>query len=265
LISQLPPPLILIGDFNAKNILWGAAITGERGRLISDVCAGFDLIILSSGARTHLCVMSGTSSALDLTFCSLGIAVHLEWSILADLHGSDHYALNLHTATRFPILSGHPNCIIRHAAWESFSQSVTLEDREFPSVDFMVEHFTSAVLQAASFIFHYHLADLAGYQFHGGPTSVELPSVPGRERSDTFKPTSHWRISLHLKAFVQGLSVLCARLNALLGKISSPAFPSRRVRMLCGQITVHVRKMQSNIHSWYLFWRHSSCCAKRHS
>jgi hypothetical protein len=123
LISQLPPPLILLGDFNAKNILWGAAITDERGRLISDVCAGFDMILLSSGARTHLCLMSWTLSALDLTFCSLGLAVHLEWSILADLHGSDHYALNLHAATRFPILSRHPNWIIRHADWESFSVS----------------------------------------------------------------------------------------------------------------------------------------------
>jgi hypothetical protein len=68
LISQLPPPLILLGDFNAKNILWGAALTDERGRLVSDVSAGFDLILLNSGAHTHtqLCLGSGTSSALAL-------------------------------------------------------------------------------------------------------------------------------------------------------------------------------------------------------
>jgi hypothetical protein len=53
LIAQLPPPLILLGDFNAKNFLWGAALTDEGGRLVSDVCAGFDLIILNTGAHTH--------------------------------------------------------------------------------------------------------------------------------------------------------------------------------------------------------------------
>jgi hypothetical protein len=30
LISQLPPLFILLGDFNAKNILWGAVIIDER-------------------------------------------------------------------------------------------------------------------------------------------------------------------------------------------------------------------------------------------
>jgi hypothetical protein len=78
LIPQLPPPLILLGDFNAKNILWGAALTDERVGLVSDVSAGFDLILLNSGAHTH------THTALSwvrnlvcagLVFSSPGLAV----------------------------------------------------------------------------------------------------------------------------------------------------------------------------------------------
>jgi hypothetical protein len=95
LISQLPPPFILLGDFNTKNILWGV-LTDKRGRSVHDVCAGFDLILLNTGAHTHLCLGSGTLSALDLTFCSPGLAVNLDWSVLPDLHGSDHYPVNLH-------------------------------------------------------------------------------------------------------------------------------------------------------------------------
>jgi hypothetical protein len=94
LISQLPPPFIVLGDFNAKNILWGAVLTDERGRSVHDVCAGFDLILLNTGAHMHLCLGSGTSSVLDLAFCNLGLAVHLDWSVLPDLHGSGHYHLN---------------------------------------------------------------------------------------------------------------------------------------------------------------------------
>jgi hypothetical protein len=99
LISQLPPPFILLDDFNAKNILWGAVLSDKRGRSVYDVCAGFDLILLNTGAHMHLCLESGTSSALDHAFCSPGLAVHLDWSVLPDLHDSDHYPINLHIST----------------------------------------------------------------------------------------------------------------------------------------------------------------------
>jgi hypothetical protein len=150
LISQLPPPFILLGDFNARNILWGAVRTDERGRSVHDVCAGFDLILLNTDAHTHLCLVSGTSSALDLAFCSPGLAVHVDWSVLPDLHGSDHYPVNLHIFTPSPAVSRHPNWINRRTDWDGFSQSLIFEDQEFPSVNSMVEYFTSTVSRAAS-------------------------------------------------------------------------------------------------------------------
>jgi hypothetical protein len=79
LIEQLFPPIILLGDFNAKKILRVVALYAE-----------FHLI-LERRVHTHLCLGSGTLSTLDLTFCSLQLAVHCEWSPLPDLHGSDHY------------------------------------------------------------------------------------------------------------------------------------------------------------------------------
>jgi hypothetical protein len=53
LVSQLQPPFILLFEFNAKNILWGAVLTDGWGRSVYDVCAGFDLILLNTGAHTH--------------------------------------------------------------------------------------------------------------------------------------------------------------------------------------------------------------------
>jgi hypothetical protein len=55
----------------------------------------------------------GTLSALDLTFCSLGPAVQLEWSVIPNLHGSDHYAVNLHISTPPPVVPRRPNWINR--------------------------------------------------------------------------------------------------------------------------------------------------------
>jgi hypothetical protein len=78
LLSELPPSYTLLGDFNAEHILWGRNLTDDREALDYDVYADFDLILLNTGAHTHLCLGSGASSALDLSFCSPGIAVHFD-------------------------------------------------------------------------------------------------------------------------------------------------------------------------------------------
>jgi hypothetical protein len=76
--------------------------------------------------------------------------VHLDWSVLPDLHGSAHYPVNLHISTPSPTVSRRPNWITRRADWAGFSQSLIFEDQEFPSVNTMVEYFTSTVFRAAS-------------------------------------------------------------------------------------------------------------------
>jgi hypothetical protein len=95
LISQLPPQCFWW--FQHPQYPVGSAVTDNRGRTVSDVCARFDLIFLNMGAVTCL----GSSLALDLAFCSPGIAIHLEWSVLEDLHGSGHYPISLHISGKF--------------------------------------------------------------------------------------------------------------------------------------------------------------------
>jgi exonuclease III len=127
LLSQLPPPFILLGDFNARHIHCDAALTDDRGTSDYDVCADFDLILLNTGAHTHLCMGSGASFAQDLAFCSPGVAVRLDWSGPPDLHGSDHYPVNTHTSTLSPVVSSPPKWITRLADWAGFSQSLIFE------------------------------------------------------------------------------------------------------------------------------------------
>jgi hypothetical protein len=81
---------------NTKIIVWGSFLTDEREQVVSNACARFSVLHLNLCAVTHVNLVLGTSSALYLAFCSPRMAVHLEWSVLADLHGSDHYPVNLH-------------------------------------------------------------------------------------------------------------------------------------------------------------------------
>lgn len=114
------------------------------------MCAVFDLILLNTDAHMHLCVGSGTSFAVDLGFCSPGLAVHLDWSLLLDLHCRDHYPVNLHISTPSPTVSRHPNYITSRADWVGISQSLIFEDQKFPSLNTMVEYFISTVFQGTS-------------------------------------------------------------------------------------------------------------------
>jgi hypothetical protein len=80
------------------------------------ICAGFDLTVLNTGARTLFCLWSGTLSALDLAFCRPGLAAHLEWSVLQDLYGSDRHPVNLYMSTPSPTVSRNTKWITKRAS-----------------------------------------------------------------------------------------------------------------------------------------------------
>lgn len=93
LLSQLPAPFIVGGDFNAKHHLWGNADANRLGRVMEQVLLRSDAVLLNDGTRTHFHVQNNTSSAIDLTLCSPDILQDVEWGVHDDLCGSDHYPI----------------------------------------------------------------------------------------------------------------------------------------------------------------------------
>ena len=70
LVNQLPPPYIILGDFNAKHQLWGNDRTDERGQVIEQFINATNICILNTGQHTYFHVANGSSSAIDLSLCS---------------------------------------------------------------------------------------------------------------------------------------------------------------------------------------------------
>lgn len=93
LISQLPQPFILLGDFNSHSTLWGSNKNDKRGKIIEDIIMNNDLVLLNDTSATHFNVATGKSSAIDLTICSSELATSLEWHTLEYLYSSDHYPI----------------------------------------------------------------------------------------------------------------------------------------------------------------------------
>ena len=150
LIYQLPKPFILMGDFNSHHTLWGCTNTNDKGRIIEDFITKHDLILLNDKSSTYLHPATGSYSSLDLTICSPGIFPDFNWKVVDDLHGSDHFPIQVSEVG--PSLQQCPQRWKLHKAnWEQFKvhceQSIhpnAFEDCENPA-----ELFTSLLYSAA--------------------------------------------------------------------------------------------------------------------
>ncbi|GFT53027.1 uncharacterized protein TNCV_2631481 [Trichonephila clavipes] len=95
LVSQLPAPFILLGDFNGHSPLWGHDDTNSRGRQIEQLISDHCLCLLNNDEKTYFHAPTRTFHSLDLAICSPTLLPMLNF----DLHNSDH----------FPLLVSHVN------------------------------------------------------------------------------------------------------------------------------------------------------------
>ncbi|GFX96351.1 putative RNA-directed DNA polymerase from transposon X-element [Trichonephila clavipes] len=100
LVSQLPAPFILLGDFNGHSPLWGHDVTNSRGRQIEQLISDHCLCLLNNDEKnlfpcTHEDISLPRSSHL---FANSATDVEFRGGC-NDLHNSDH----------FPLLVSHVN------------------------------------------------------------------------------------------------------------------------------------------------------------
>ena len=95
LLDQLPRPAVLMGDFNAHHPLWGSSTSNSRGDDLQEVFGLRNLCVLNDGAKTFVHCHYRTATSIDLTVVDPSIVLDFDWSVLDDLHGSDHYPILL--------------------------------------------------------------------------------------------------------------------------------------------------------------------------
>ena len=95
LINQLPKPFILMGDFNFHHSLWGSTDTNDKGRNIEEFITKHDLVLMNDKSLTYIHPATGSYSSLDLTICSPEIFPDFTWKVCDDLHGSDHFPIQV--------------------------------------------------------------------------------------------------------------------------------------------------------------------------
>lgn len=120
LVRDIPPPFLLLGDFNGRHPLWDEDVINPRGTLIASFIEDEDLEVLNSGDVTHFHSATGTFTSIDLSLCSSSIFLEFRWSVLSDLYGSDHFPIIIKSDDSVP-QPRLPRWRLDKADWQLFS------------------------------------------------------------------------------------------------------------------------------------------------
>lgn len=137
IISSLPTPCLILGDFNCHHPAWGCYNSSSLGEEIIDIADYYNLCILNTGVPTRRSAPNENPSALDLSICSSSIAHSLLWEVLPLSYGSDHFPIvisfpfkNKPLLKRSPLLAYK----LQNADWDKFRKHMDERLGELPNV-----------------------------------------------------------------------------------------------------------------------------------
>lgn len=158
ILFSVPPPLIILGDFNCHNISWGSYHSDSFSSFLIDLFDDINVCVINDGSPTHR-VYPGQNpqSVVDLSACSPNLSSLLSWKVLNQSHGSDH----------FPIIISKPLSIhpvpapvpllkykTQDADWSKFSSFIdtklkNLDPLILQNLTLVYSYFTNTLIEAA--------------------------------------------------------------------------------------------------------------------
>lgn len=116
--------VIICGDFNAHNTLWGSDKNDRNGNVIDSFLDTHNLFCLNDGTGTRLDPHTGKTSHIDLSFCSQSIATQSYWFVHDDKWGSDHYPICIRVGIKpyCSVVKYTPSWSLRKADWVKFDK-----------------------------------------------------------------------------------------------------------------------------------------------
>ena len=149
LLSQIQGPIMILGDFNAHNTLWGSDHQTPKGKFMETFILQNDFCLYNDGSYTFLHSGNGSYSAIDLSFASPSLFDRFSWEVYDDCCGSDHFPIIL-TATEDDTNVKQQRWKFKQADWNSFKDlcSSRLNKHTFTSED-PIPDFSNILLHIA--------------------------------------------------------------------------------------------------------------------
>ena len=149
LMLELPPPVLLLGDFNSHHSVWGCDTTCSRGRLLASFLDDESLCVLNTGSPTHFTMPSGHTSVLDLSITSPQLMPLFTWRADADAMGSDHFPVWLKYSGQVSLGCRPPRWNLRKADWSEFEERTAQAFPTNTEDNLSVSELTSKLIEAA--------------------------------------------------------------------------------------------------------------------
>ncbi|KAJ8734711.1 hypothetical protein PYW08_013961 [Mythimna loreyi] len=159
LLSILPRPFLILGDFNCHHTSWGCTLSSYYGDILLDILDEHNICILNSGSPTRRTGPKENLSAIDLSICTPNLASSFTWRTLPSSYGSDHFPILISPThpCRSPGLPKQPRLKYKFGAdglWDRFRTLVEfkLSNLQNSLSDNLIDYnntFTNALIQAA--------------------------------------------------------------------------------------------------------------------
>ena len=92
MIYSFNSPVLVVGDFNGWNSIWGSSYNNDRGKLLKSLILDTELSVLNDKSPTHLSTRN-TFFLIDLSLCSIALLPLAYWKSFTDLHRSNHFPI----------------------------------------------------------------------------------------------------------------------------------------------------------------------------
>ena len=151
LISQLPSPFLVLGDMNARHEFWGEPLNNDKGNIIHDIILSSNISLLNSESKTHFHVQTNSYSTIDLALVSSESVLDFSHQVLDDLHGSDHYPIEIKLTENINTFNYPTRFKTEIADWPKFWRLTDIgPNPETGSIDDQVEYIRACIIQAAN-------------------------------------------------------------------------------------------------------------------
>ena len=154
LMDQLPGPLLLLGDCNARDPTWGDTVTNPRAAQIKRLLNDYNMNVLNADEYTHYHIQTDTYSCIDLSIISSTALIDFDWRVITptplEQYNSDHYPIVLTKINQNSYPPGPPRWNLKRARWIEYTSKS--EIREIPqqlSVNEFNQFLTNHMLNAA--------------------------------------------------------------------------------------------------------------------
>ncbi|RVE40167.1 hypothetical protein evm_015183 [Chilo suppressalis] len=138
IIKSIEKPYIILGDFNIHNEVWGCHISDSLSSTFLDLLDDLNLCILNDGSPTRrVAPNQNPKSAVDLSICSASLASNLNWQILTNTYGSDHYPILVFLpapSKEAPHITPRQKHILAPADWNKYSSRLDDKMKLLPSL-----------------------------------------------------------------------------------------------------------------------------------